>query len=72
MLTQSILQRVAIRELSGICWYPVESMIMTIMNQGGTADKIYSPLTERIFLSGAFFILNVLTENKRQKKNRRR
>ena len=28
------------------------------MNQGGTADKLYSPLTERMVLSGAFLFFH--------------
>ncbi len=53
-VVQSILQRDGMRKLPGICWYPVESMIIIIMNQGGTADKNYSPLTEIFFCQGLF------------------
>ena len=35
---QSILQRVGIRQLPGICWYPAKRMGHTV-NQGGTADS---------------------------------
>ena len=34
---QSILQRVGIRQLPGICWYPAKRTGYTV-NQGGTAD----------------------------------
>ena len=38
------------------------------MNQGGTADKyFYSPLTESIFLSRAFYFITPLTEIKKLK-----
>lgn len=37
--TQSILQRVGIRQLPGICWYPAKSADYTV-NQGGTADNV--------------------------------
>ena len=33
----SILQRVGIRQLPGICWYPAKQT-----NQGGTADHIFA------------------------------
>ena len=35
---QSILRRVGIRQLPGICWYPAKRTGHAV-NQGGTADK---------------------------------
>ena len=37
--SQSILQRVGIRQLPGICWYPAKRTGHTV-NQGGTADRV--------------------------------
>ena len=52
---QSILQRVGIRQLPGICWYPAKCTGHTV-NQGGTADNVfYSSLTDRSFCQGRFF-----------------
>ncbi len=45
-ISQSILQRMGMRQLLGICWYPKESARLFV-NQGGTADKIYSSLTDK-------------------------
>ena len=54
---QSILRRVGIRQLPGICWYPAKCAVVMTVNQGGTADKcIYSSLTDYIILSRAFFV----------------
>ena len=39
IFSQSILQRVGIRQLPGICWYPAKRTGHTV-NQGGTAEKI--------------------------------
>jgi hypothetical protein len=36
--SQSILQRVGIRQLPGICWYPAKRTGHAV-NQGGTADS---------------------------------
>ena len=36
---QSILQRVGIRQLPGICWYPAKRTGYTV-NQGGTAGRV--------------------------------
>ena len=36
---QSILQRVGIRQLPGICWYPAKCTVHSV-NQGGTADSV--------------------------------
>ena len=46
---QSILRREGIRQLPGICWYPVKAhRLYKQVNQGGTTDKeFYSPLTEQ-------------------------
>ena len=35
----SILQRVGIRQLPGICWYPAKRTGYTV-NQGGTAGRV--------------------------------
>lgn len=37
--SQSILQRVGIRQLPGICWYPAKCTGHAV-NQGGTADNV--------------------------------
>lgn len=37
--SQSILQRVGIRQLPGICWYPAKCTGYTV-NQGGTAGRV--------------------------------
>ena len=39
IFSQSILQRVGIRQLPGICWYPAKRTGYTV-NQGGTADSV--------------------------------
>ena len=50
---QSILQRVGIRQLPGICWYPVRAQ--EIVKQGGTAGNVYDPsLTEAEAVMGGF------------------
>ena len=36
--TSSILRREGIRQLSGICWYPVRAQV--IVKQGGTAGNV--------------------------------
>lgn len=52
---QSILQRVGIRQLPGICWYPVRAQ--EIVKQGGTAGNVYDPsLTEADSVMGGFFV----------------
>ena len=38
-ISQSILQRVGIRQLPGICWYPAKCTGHSV-NQGGTADSV--------------------------------
>ena len=43
---QSILQRVGIRQLPGICSIPTSARIFGFVNQGGTVDMFYSSLTE--------------------------
>jgi len=42
-LSQSILQRVGIRQLPGICWYPAKCTGHAV-NQGGTADSVVQQL----------------------------
>ena len=37
----SILRRVGIRQLPGICWYPDKCTAVMAVNQGGTAGKVY-------------------------------
>lgn len=39
IFSQSILQRVGIRQLPGICWYPAKRTGYTV-NQGGTAGRV--------------------------------
>ena len=51
---KSILRREGIRQLPGICWYPDKRTGQTV-NQGGTADKFYSSLTEQKSVRGVFF-----------------
>ena len=51
---QSILQRVGIRQLPGICWYPAKCTGHTV-NQGGTADSVvlylYLFVLDRVYIS---------------------
>ena len=55
-LLQSILRREGIRQLPGICWYPVKR-IGSPMNQGGTADKmVLFALDRTSFCQGRFFV----------------
>ena len=50
---QSILRREGIRQLPGICWYPVRAQ--EIVKQGGTAGNVYDPsLTEEDSVMGGF------------------
>ena len=52
---QSILRREGIRQLPGICWYPVRAQ--EIVKQGGTAGNVYDPsLTEEDSVMGGFFV----------------
>ena len=54
--TSSILRREGIRQLPGICWYPVRAQ--AIVKQGGTAGNVNDPsLTEVDSVMGGFFIL---------------
>ena len=47
----SILRREGIRQLPGICWYPVRAQ--EIVKQGGTAGNVYDPsLTEEDSVMG--------------------
>ena len=53
--TSSILRREGIRQLPGICWYPVRAQ--AIVKQGGTAGNVYDPsLTEEDSVMGGFFV----------------
>ena len=51
-ISQSILQRVGIRQLPGICWYPAKCTGHAV-NQGGTADSVvlylYLFVLDRVF-----------------------
>ena len=50
----SILRREGIRQLPGICWYPVRAQ--AIVKQGGTAGNVNNPsLTEADSVMGGFF-----------------
>ena len=53
-ISQSILQRVGIRQLPGICWYPAKCTGHTV-NQGGTADSVdlylYLFVLVRVYIS---------------------
>ena len=53
-VSQSILQRVGIRQLSGICWYPAKRTGHAV-NQGGTADSVvlylYLFVLDRVYIS---------------------
>ena len=52
--TSSILRREGIRQLPGICWYPVRAQV--IVKQGGTAGNVNDPsLTEVGFCQGLFY-----------------
>ena len=53
--TSSILRREGIRQLPGICWYPVRAQ--EIVKQGGTAGNVYDPsLTEEDSVMDGFFV----------------
>ena len=41
----SILRREGIRQLPGICWYPVRAQ--EIVKQGGTAGEVYTLVLDR-------------------------
>ena len=53
-ISQSILQRVGIRQLPGICWYPAKRTGHAV-NQGGTADSVvlqmYLFVLDRVYIS---------------------
>ena len=54
--TSSILRREGIRQLPGICWYPVRAQ--AIVKQGGTAGNVNDPsLTEADSVMGGFFVI---------------
>ena len=53
----SILRREDMRQLSGMCWHPAESVVFT--NQGGTADILrynYSSLADLEYKSVRDFL----------------
>ena len=51
----SILRREGIRQLPGICWYPVRAQ--AVVKQGGTAGSVNDPsLTEVDSVMGGFFV----------------
>ena len=51
----SILRREGIRQLPGICWYPVRAQ--AVVKQGGTAGSVNGPsLTEADSVMGGFFV----------------
>ena len=53
--TSSILRREGIRQLPGICWYPVRAQ--AIVKQGGTAGNVNDPsLTEEDSVMDGFFV----------------
>lgn len=53
--TSSILRREGIRQLPGICWYPVRAQ--AIVKQGGTAGNVNDPsLTEADSVMDGFFV----------------
>ena len=53
--TSSILRREGIRQLPGICWYPVRAQ--AVVKQGGTAGSVNGPsLTEEDSVMGGFFV----------------
>lgn len=59
-ISQSILQRVGMRQLPGICWYPAKGTGHAV-NQGGTADKVFLFVLDRIyFCQGRFCFLQLL------------
>ncbi len=54
--TSSILRREGIRQLPGICWYPVRAQ--AVVKQGGTAGSVNDPsLTEADSVMGGFLYL---------------
>lgn len=54
--TSSILRREGIRQLPGICWYPVRAQ--AVVKQGGTAGSVNDPsLTEVDSVMGGFLYL---------------
>lgn len=51
LMIQSILRRVDIRQLSGICRYPAKCAAIVAVNQGGTAGKVYLFVLDRVYYS---------------------
>ena len=62
---QSILQRVGIRQLPGICWYPAKRTGYTV-NQGGTAGGEILPVLDRRLYQDSvmdgFFVRKIFCE----------
>lgn len=52
--TSSILRREGIRQLPGICWYPVRAQ--AIVKQGGTAGNVNDPSLTEDSVMGGFFV----------------
>ena len=52
---QSISQRVGIRQLPRVCLDSEKCVAVLATKQGGTADRLYSSLTEAMALSGTLF-----------------
>ena len=46
-----------IRNMPGIWWYPIRALLSKKWMQGGTADKVYSSLTEGRFCRGLFLFM---------------
>ena len=57
--TSSILRREGIRQLPGICWYPVRAQ--AIVKQGGTAGSVNDPpMTESASVKDGSFTLHAV------------
>jgi len=57
----SILRRIGIRKLPGVCWYSVKRMAVVAVNQGGTADKCFiRPWQKAYFCQGRFVLYKLL------------
>ena len=54
-----------IRQLPGVCWYPVKCTAVVVVNQGGTADKCLFVL-DRVYISvkDVFFFQDSFDSNK--------
>ena len=58
-ISQSILQRADIRQLSGVCWYPRKCTAQAV-KQGGTADKFLFVLGRLRFCHGRFLFGGII------------